>query len=154
MLSKKLLTFLTAWILENTEFDKKIDPPELFKLSYDEMSQKACYSSKKCKVKAYYVKDKGIFYIDSMKPEENICDQSIILHELIHHYQKNTTRSFDLDKETIWELRERQALYYQNIFLISQKRKNNNIGPENVRQCEGGSYLDLQYRYNRNRVSE
>ena len=33
------------------------------------------------------------------------------------------------------------------LFLISQKRKNDNKGPENVIQCEGGSYLDLQYEY-------
>ena len=54
-----------------------------------------------------------------------MCDQSIILHEMIHHYQKNSKRSFDLDQRTL-TLQERQALYYQNLFLISQKRKNNN----------------------------
>ena len=52
-----------------------------------------------------------------------MCDQSIILHEMIHHYQKNSKRSFDLDQRTLWTLQERQALYYQNLFLISQKRK-------------------------------
>ena len=54
---------------------------------------------------------------------------------------------FDLDQRTLWTLQERQAIYYQNLFLISQKRKNGNKGPENVVQCEGGSYLDLQYQY-------
>ena len=43
-------------------------------------------------------------------------------------------------------LQERQALYYQNLFPISQKRKNNNEGPEMF--CnEGGFWLDLQYKY-------
>ena len=54
----------------------------------------------------------------------------------------------DLDEQTLWTLQERQAIYYQNLFLISQKRKNDNKGPENVLQCEGGSYLDLQYKFN------
>ena len=30
---------------------------------------------------------------------------------------------------------------------IKKKTKNDFKGPENVLQCEGGSYLDLQYEY-------
>jgi len=147
MISEKLITLLTAFILNNTEFEKEITSPEFITLSKEEMSDKACFSSKNCKVKAYYVKEGKIFYIDSMSPESNICDQSIILHELVHHYQKNNGKKIDLDEKTLWTLQERQALYYQNLFLISEKRKNNNKGPENVLQCEGGSWLDLQYKY-------
>jgi len=46
-------------------------------------------------------------------------------------------------------LQERQAIFYQNLFLIQKKSLNNNKGPENVLQCEGGSYLDLQYKFNK-----
>ena len=151
MISKTLLVFLSSWIIENTEFSKKIDDPEFFKLSKKEMSNKACFSSKNCRVKAYYVKNNGIYYIDQLDPEKNVCDKSIILHELVHHYQKNDDRVIDLDEKTLRTLQERQAIYYQNLFLISQKRQNNNQGPENVLECEGGSYLDLQYKYNENR---
>mgnify|MGYP001393041252 CR=1 FL=1 len=147
MISEKLLIFLTMWIIENTEFEKKLNPPEFIKLSKKEMSDKACFSDDKCKVKAYYIKEGKIFYLNSMEPEKKVCDQSIILHELVHHYQKNSGKIIDLDEQTLWTLQERQALYYQNLFLISQKRKNNNEGPENVLQCEGGSWLDLQYKY-------
>ena len=149
MITETLKIFLTSWILENTDFKTKIEDPLFFKLTKSEMSDKACFSSKKCKVKAYYVEDGGIFYIDDLNPEQNICDKSIILHEMIHHYQKNDSRTFDLDEVTIWTLQERQAIYYLNLFLISQKRANQNKGPENVIQCEGGSYLDLQYKYNK-----
>ena len=148
MITETLTIFLISWILENTEFKDKIDDPLFFKLTKNEMSDKACFSSKKCKVKAYYVKDSGIYYIDTLDPENNICDRSIILHEMVHHYQKNNSRAFDLDESTVWMLQERQAIYYQNLFLLSQKRANNQKGPENIRQCEGGSYLDLQYKYN------
>ena len=87
------------------------------------MSDKACFSSKNCKVKAYYVKEGKIFYIDSMRPESNVCDKSIILHELVHHYQKNSGKKIDLDEKTLWTLQERQALYYQNLFFNFEKRK-------------------------------
>ena len=147
MITKTLLAFLTSWIISNTEFNQEVDPPAFFKLSKKEMSDKACYSSENCRVKAYYVKKEGIFYRDNLLPDDNICDLSIILHEMVHHYQKNSNRTFDLDERTLWTLQERQALYYQNLFLISQKRLNNNKGPENILQCEGGTYLDLQYKY-------
>ena len=147
MITKTLLAFLTSWIISNTEFNQEVDPPAFFKLSKKEMSDKACYSSDKCRVKAYYVKKEGIFYRDNLLPDDNICDLSIILHEMVHHYQKNSNRTFDLDERTLWTLQERQALYYQNLFLISQNRLNNNKGPENILQCEGGTYLDLQYKY-------
>ena len=93
MVSEKLIIFLTSWIIENTEFDKKIDPPDFFSLTKNEMSDKACYSSNNCKVKAYYIKNDGIYFIDELLPESKMCDQSIILHEMIHHYQKNSKRS-------------------------------------------------------------
>ena len=151
MISKKLLIFLSSWIIENTEFKEKIEDPKFFRLTVKEMSDKACFSSENCRVKAYYVKNNGIFYIEEMQPENDICDKSIILHEMVHHYQKNDDRVIDLDERTLWTLQERQAIYYQNLFLISQKRLNNNQGPENVLECEGGSYLDLQYKYNESR---
>ena len=148
-MTESLLLFLTTWIIDNTEFTKKIKNPEFFPVSQYEMSRKACFSSKNCRVKAYYVKGTGIFYINKLDPQLKICDRSILLHELIHHYQRNSDRVIDLDEQTLWTLQERQALFYQNLFLITQKRENDNKGPENVLQCEGGSYLDLQYKYNK-----
>ena len=62
MIKEKLVLFLTSWIIDNTEFNKKINPPEFFRLTKDQMSEKACYSSENCKVKAYYVKESGIFF--------------------------------------------------------------------------------------------
>ena len=59
MISKALLTFLTTWIVSNTEFSQKVEPPPFFQLTKKEMSDKACYSSKNCRVKAYYVKNKS-----------------------------------------------------------------------------------------------
>ncbi len=151
MISETLIAFLSSWIIENTEFKEKIENPFFFKLSEKQMSDKACFSSENCRVKAYYVKNDGIFYINTLEPENNICDTSIILHEMVHHYQKNDDRVIELDETTLWTLQERQAIYYQNLFLISQKRINDNQGPENVLECEGGSYLDLQYKYNKSK---
>ena len=146
MISEKLIIFLTSWIIENTEFDKKLDPPKFFSLTQNEMSDKACYSSNNCKVKAYYIKNDGIYFIDELVPESKMCDQSIILHEMIHHYQKNSKDLLILIKEHLDSSRKTSYLLSKFIPYFS-KKKNDNKGPENVLQCEGGSYLDLQYQY-------
>ena len=36
-----------------------------------------------------------------MQPEKDICDKSIILHEMVHHYQKNDDRVIELDERTL-----------------------------------------------------
>ena len=36
-----------------------------------------------------------------------------------------------------------------SILCFSSGAKNNQKGPENILQCEGGTYLDLQYDYNK-----
>ena len=147
MITETLLAALTSWIIGNTEFTSELKPPKFFTLTSNQMSKKACFSDKNCRVKAYYVKNEGIYYINNLKPNVDVCDRSIILHELIHHYQKNQDKSIPLDEHTLWTLQERQAIFYQNVFLYQQKEKNDGKGPENVIQCEGGSYLDLQYKY-------
>ena len=70
MISKKLLIFLSSWIIENTEFNQKIEDPKFFKLTENEMSDKACFSSENCRVKAYYVKDSGIFTSTKCSPKK------------------------------------------------------------------------------------
>ena len=149
MITQTLLLFLTSWIIENTEFEKKVKNPNFFFISQEEMSKKACFSSGNCRVQAYYVEKEGIYLINKLNPEDDVCHKSIVLHELIHHYQKSSNKKFDLDEKTLWTLQEKQAIFYQNVFLFQQKEKNNNKGPENIVHCDGGSYLDLQYEHNK-----
>ena len=54
MITKTLLTFLTSWIISNTEFNQEVDPPPFFQLSKKEMSDKACYSSENCRLEYLY----------------------------------------------------------------------------------------------------
>ena len=100
MIAETLLATLTSWIIENTEFDKKLDYPELHILSKSEMSRKACFSSSKCRGKSLLCKRRRNIFYRHLKPESEICDRSIILHELIHHYQKQN-KTFDLDEHTL-----------------------------------------------------
>ena len=123
MISEKLITLLTAFILNNTEFEEKLSPPEFITLSKEKMSDKACFSSKNCKVKAYYVKEGKIFYIDSMRPESNVCDKSIILHELVHHYQKNSGKKIDLDEKNFMDSSRKTGFILSKSFFDFRKKK-------------------------------
>ena len=49
MISEKLLTLLTAFILNNTEFEKELSPPDFITLSKEKMSDKACFFLKTAK---------------------------------------------------------------------------------------------------------
>ena len=121
MISEALLAFLSLWIVENTEFKVKIEHPVFFKLSEKQMSDKACFSSANCRVKAYYVKNDGIFYINTLDPENNICDTSIILHEMVHHYQKMTIELLILTKKLFGHFKKDKLFTIRTYFLFPKK---------------------------------
>ena len=87
MITQALLLFLTSWIIENTEFEKKVEDPKFFFLTKEEMSKKACFSSQNCKVQAYYVEDEGIYLINKLNLNKDefqnllIQNQSYTLQE-------------------------------------------------------------------------
>ena len=85
------------------------------------MSDKACYSSENCRVKAYYVKNEGIFYRDNLLPDGNICDLSIILHEMVHHYQKNSNRTL-ISMKGHYGLYRKDKLCIIKIYFSSHKK--------------------------------
>ena len=85
------------------------------------MADKACYSSENCRVKAYYVKNEGIFFRDNLNPQENIYDLSIILHEMIHHYQKNSKKSFDLDEKQFGHYKKDKLVLSKSFFNFTKR---------------------------------
>ena len=99
------------------------------------------------RVKAYYAQNMMKICINSLKPEKKICDKSVILHELIHHYQKNDNRIHEFERTYTMDLRRIDNLLSKFIFDIIKINSNKNT--ENVLECEGGTYLDLQYKYNK-----
>ena len=70
MISKTLLAFLSSWIIENTQiFEKILEDPSSLNFQKRKCQIKTAMS-KNCRVKAYYVKDNGIYYIDQLDPRK------------------------------------------------------------------------------------
>ena len=58
-----------------------------------------------------------------MQPEKDICDKSIILHEMVHHYQKNDDRVIELDDRTILDTSRKTSNLLSKSFNFSKKIK-------------------------------
>ena len=74
-----------------------------------------------------------------------MADQSIILHEMIHHYQKNSKRSFDLRSKNPLDITRRAGNLLSKPFFFNFPRKNNNEGAKMSYSARVDLTLDLQY---------
>ena len=79
----------------------------------------------KCPVVAFFSKDLGIFL--STKKLDDLCYQSILLHEMIHYFQS------DSKMENVFK--EKEAYELQNKFLEDLSIKNDMISVLNVKKC-------------------
>ncbi len=122
MVSKKLIIFLLQWISINTDYDvSKFD----FRVKVMESSalQKIVCGGK-CPILGFFSDEFGILLTEMNF--DNLCNQSILLHEMIHSLQ-------DDDIEVIFK--EKEAYYLQNKFLEEFSLKNDIIEILNVKKC-------------------
>ena len=75
-----MIPFLLEWITVNTHYDASIFNFEVIELSESELQILACGG--KCPVIAFFKPEVGILI--SELDFENRCNQSILLHEIIH----------------------------------------------------------------------
>ena len=75
-----IVSFLLEWITLNTHYDASIFNFEVIELSKNELQALACGG--KCPIIAFFKPEVGILI--SELDYKNICNQSILLHEIIH----------------------------------------------------------------------
>ena len=119
---KKLIFFLLQWISINTEYDtSKFDfPVNILKPS--ELQEIVCGG--KCPVLGFFSKEYGILLVEM--DFNDICNQSILLHEMIHSLQNDSVEI---------AFKEKEAYYLQNKFLEELSLKNDMIEILNVKKC-------------------
>lgn len=91
------------------------EPPPVYKVPRHEMEEYVC--TLQCDVKAWYLSGQGIFLDESLKPETNLFDRSILLHELVHYYQDRSGEYGNMDPCNRWFHRELDAYTVQNRYL-------------------------------------
>ena len=121
----KIIPFLLEWITVNTHYDASIFNFEVIELSESELQILACGG--KCPVIAFFKPEMGILI--SSLDFEDICNQSILLHEIIHALQHLS------DSNLVDAFKEKEAYQIQNKFLIEISIKEELIDPLNLKKC-------------------
>lgn len=123
MLTAAIISSLLNWIELNTRYNTKNFKTKIVEVSKKEIQRIACGG--KCPIIAFYKPEEAI-YISKMNFEKNYCNQSILLHEMIHVLQSKKIENV---------FKEKEAYLLQNKFLLEKSDIENLHFKLNVRKC-------------------
>lgn len=119
--SQDLISVLLSSIHYLSQYSKPDVLPVISYLPTSELKQLACHSD--CYVLGHYHGGQIIYLDNKLKPETNLFDRSVLLHELVHYLQYNfepkiETVQTEKEKCTLWYKREREAYAIQDAYLM------------------------------------
>ena len=117
---KVLVAGLFSWISLYTGYDIPDKDPDIVFAAHEKMERLACQG--KCPALGFYHPSRIIYLDLVLKPETNLCAQSVLVHELVHVMQHDNGSFYDVDAHTRWILREKEALFVQKRFLAKHGR--------------------------------
>ena len=119
----EVILALILWITTNTNHPKPQNDINVEFISQNSLSELAC--GRPCEIMAYTPeKEKNkIYLINDLNPLDDVCDQGILLHEIIHVIQQENSFASEYDSQTKRHLREMNALVNHNIFLSQFGKK-------------------------------
>tara|TARA_B100000963_G_C22037968_1_gene414137 strand:+ start:47 stop:448 length:402 start_codon:yes stop_codon:yes gene_type:complete len=120
-----IIPFLLEWITVNTHYDAVIFNFEVIELSESELQTLVCGG--KCPIIAFFKPEMGILI--SKLDFEDICNQSILLHEIIHALQ------YLSESNMVDAFKEKEAYQIQNKFLMEVSIEKELIDPLNLKKC-------------------
>ncbi|MAZ46145.1 MAG: hypothetical protein CMM98_01010 [Rickettsiales bacterium] len=120
-----IIQFLLEWITVNTHYDASVFNFKVIELSSSELQTLACGG--KCPIVAFFKPEVGILI--SKLDFENLCNQSILLHEIIHALQ------YLNESNLVDAFKEKEAYEIQNKFLMEISIKLELIEPLNLKKC-------------------
>jgi hypothetical protein len=91
------------------------EPPHVYRVPHAELELIVCGAN--CAIKAWYKPGEGIFLDESLKPETNMFDRSILLHEMVHYFQDMSGYYGRVEGCDRWLHRELNAYEIQNRYL-------------------------------------
>jgi len=92
-------------------------PPDVYQVPHSQIEAMTCTGP--CEIRAFYVPYLGIFIDDDLDIVNNDYARSILLHELIHHWQSALHKSSDLTQCDAWKRNEWEAYAMQDAYLES-----------------------------------
>ena len=120
---RETVAALVMWLATHTPFAVLETPPQITFIEQAALAERVC--GRPCDIIAWTPYDPpGLVYLSAdMDPVTDICDQSILLHEIVHLLQQRDGRFVDLDETTSKHRREMEALLIQNNFLREHGRR-------------------------------
>lgn len=112
----ELVPALLSAIDQLSKYPRPAFAPEIFRVSQERLQELACTT--KCGVLATYQPGEGIFLNERLKPETNLFDRSVLLHELVHFVQELNHERGDARPCERWYYREVEAYAIQKSFLM------------------------------------
>ena len=112
----ELVPALSVALDELSKYHRQVALPEIIRVPHDRIEALVC-NAKKCAALAVYRSGEGIYLDEKLKPETNLFDRSILLHELVHYAQEMEGAHDDVRPCMRWYLREQEAYAIQKIFL-------------------------------------
>lgn len=112
----ELVPALLSALDQLSKYPRPAVVPEIFRVSQERLQELACTS--KCGVLATYQPGEGIFLDERLKPETNLFDRSVLLHELVHYVQELNHERGDAKPCERWYYREVEAYAIQKTFLM------------------------------------
>lgn len=91
------------------------DAPNIYRVPHAELENYVCRAH--CSIRAWYKPGDGIFLDESLKPESNLFDRSILLHEMVHYFQDRAGEYASMEACERWFHRELDAYTIQNRYL-------------------------------------
>jgi hypothetical protein len=112
----ELVPALLSAINQLSKYPRPAAAPEIFRVPHERLEELAC--TRKCGVLATYQPGEGIFLNERLKPETNLFDRSVLLHELVHYVQELNHERGDSRPCERWYYREIEAYAIQKSFLM------------------------------------
>ena len=118
---EELVPLIFSMLQRLTRYPLPDQYPTVTYLSSDDLSKLACDS--KCTVLGHYHGGLTVYLDDKLKPETNLFDRSVLLHEMVHYLQQlnlpaSKSELSIHEKCVLWYTREREAYAVQEAFLI------------------------------------
>ena len=118
---EELVPLIFSMLQRLTRYPMPDQYPTVTYLSSGDLSKLACDSS--CTVLGHYHGGLTVYLDDKLKPETNLFDRSVLLHEMVHYLQQlnlpaSKSELSVHEKCVLWYTREREAYAVQEAFLI------------------------------------
>ena len=112
----ELMPALVSALDQLSKYHRPVALPEVIRVPHERIEAIVCNA--KCAALAAYRPGEGIYLDERLKPETELFDRSILLHELVHYMQDMSDEHGDMRPCQRWYQREQEAYAIQKIFLF------------------------------------